>query len=50
MIASAARMSLVAMFTLGALALWGCGPQMSGGDVMSPADTETTILHIEGMT
>ena len=51
MIRSAARMSLVAMFTLGALAVWGCGPtQLSGGDEIPPADTETVVLHIEGMT
>ena len=50
MIPSVARMSLVAMLTLGASAVWGCGPQVSGGNAIPPADAETAVLHVEGMT
>ena len=50
MIPSVARMSLVAMLTLGALAVWGCGPQVSGGNTTPPADADTIVLHVEGMT
>lgn len=50
MIRSAARMSLVAMLTLGALAVWGCGPQITGGGEIPPADAETAVLQVEGMT
>ncbi len=50
MISSVARMSLLAMLTLGALAVWGCGPQISGGGETPPVNADTVVLHVEGMT
>ncbi len=50
MIPSVARMSLVAILTLGAPAVWGCGPQISSGGEIPPANADTVVLHVEGMT
>ena len=50
MIPSVARMSLAAMLTLGTLAVWGCGPQVSAGNAIPPPDADTIVLHVEGMT
>ncbi len=50
MIPSVARMSLVTMLTLGALAIWSCGPQISSGGEILPANADTVVLHVEGMT
>ena len=51
MIPSTVRISLVAMLTVGALAVWGCGgTTISGGDQSAPTGAETVALHVEGMT
>ena len=50
MIPSLARMSLVAVLTLGPAAVWGCGPQGSDGDATLPAGAEVAVLQVEGMT